>query len=39
MTLMDLCLHDGVKLRYPTFGKSVKPLQSVKFMRIDVSAV
>jgi hypothetical protein len=21
MTLIDLCLHDGVKLRYPTYGK------------------
>jgi hypothetical protein len=39
MTLMDLCLHDGVKLRYPTCGESVQPLQSVKFIRIDVSAV
>jgi hypothetical protein len=39
MALMDLCLHDGVKLWYPTCGKSVQPLQSVKFIRIDVSAV
>jgi hypothetical protein len=39
MALMDLYLHDGGKLRYPTCGKSVQPLQSVKFIRIDVSAV
>jgi hypothetical protein len=39
MILMDLCLHDGVKLRYPTCGESVQPLQSVKFIRIDVFAV
>jgi hypothetical protein len=39
MALMDLCLHDGVKLRYPTCGESVQPLQSVKFIQIDVSAV
>jgi hypothetical protein len=23
MTLMDLCFYDGVKLQYPTCGKSV----------------
>jgi hypothetical protein len=39
MALMDLCLHDSVKLRYPTCGKSVQYLYSVKFIRIDVSAV
>jgi hypothetical protein len=39
MTLIDLCLHDGVKLRYPTYEKSVQPLQSVKFIRIDVSVI
>jgi hypothetical protein len=39
MALMDLCLHDSVKLQYPTCGKSVQPLQSVKFIRIVVSAV
>jgi hypothetical protein len=26
---MDLCLHDGVKLRYSTCGESVQPLQSL----------
>ena len=26
MALMDLCLHDGVKLWYPTCGESVQPL-------------
>jgi hypothetical protein len=36
MALMDLCLHDSVKLRYPTRGETVQPLQSVKFIRIDV---
>jgi hypothetical protein len=39
MALMDLCLHDGVKLWYPTCGESVQPLQSIKFIWIDVSAV
>jgi hypothetical protein len=39
MALMDLCLHDVVKLRYRTCGESVQPLQSVKFIQIDVSAV
>jgi hypothetical protein len=32
-------LHYGVKLRYPTYGESVQPLQSVKFIRIAVSVV
>jgi hypothetical protein len=32
MALMDLYLHDSVKLQYPTCGKSVQPLQSVKFI-------
>jgi hypothetical protein len=36
---MDLCLHDGVKLQPPTCGESVQPLQSVKFIRIDVFVV
>ena len=27
MFLMDLCLHDGVKLMYSTCGESVQPLQ------------
>jgi len=36
---MDLWLHDGVKLWYPTCGESVQPLQSVKFIRIAVSMV
>jgi hypothetical protein len=39
MALMDLCLHNGVKLQHSTYGESVQPLQSVKFIRIDVSAV
>ena len=39
MALMDLCLHYGVKLRYPTCGESVQPMQSEKFIRITVSAV
>jgi hypothetical protein len=39
MTLMDLCLHDGVKLQYPTCEESVKPMHSIKFIRIDMSAV
>jgi hypothetical protein len=39
MNLIDLCLQDGVKLRYLTCGESVQPLQSVKFIRIDVSTV
>jgi hypothetical protein len=39
MALMDLCLHDGVKLEHPTCDESVQPLQSVKFIRIDVSPV
>jgi hypothetical protein len=39
MALIDLCLHDGVKLRYSICGESVQPLQSVNFIRIDVSAV
>ena len=36
---MDMCLHDGVKLQYPTYGESVQPLQSVKFIRIAASMV
>jgi hypothetical protein len=32
--MMDLCLHNGVKLRYSTCGESVQPLQSVKFIWI-----
>jgi hypothetical protein len=39
MALMYLCLHDGVKLRYPICEESVQPLQSVKFIQIDVSVV
>ena len=31
-------LDDGVKLWYPTYGESVQPLQSVKFIRITMSA-
>jgi hypothetical protein len=30
MALIDMCLHDGVKLRYSTYGECVQPLQSVK---------
>jgi len=32
-------LDDGIKLWYPTYGESVQPLQSVKFIRIAVSVV
>ena len=39
MALMDLCLHDGVKLWYPTCGESVQPLQSIKSILIAVSVV
>jgi hypothetical protein len=36
---MDQCLHDSVKLQHLTYGESVQPLQSVKFIRIAVSVV
>jgi hypothetical protein len=39
MALVDLFLHDGVKLQHSTCGESVQPLQCVKFIWIDVSAV
>jgi hypothetical protein len=39
MAMIDLCLHDGAKLRYPTCGESVQPLQSIKFIRIAVFVV
>ena len=30
MALMDLCLHDGVKLQHPTYDENVRSLQSIK---------
>jgi hypothetical protein len=39
MALMDLCLHYGVMLQYPTYGESVQHLQSVKSIWIAVSTV
>jgi hypothetical protein len=39
MALMDLCLHDSVKLRHPTCGESVQPLKSVKFIWIAMSGL
>jgi hypothetical protein len=37
--MLDLCLHDGVKLQYPAGGESLQPLQSVKSIWIAVSTV
>jgi hypothetical protein len=37
--MMDLCLHNNVKLRYPTCGESAQPLQNIKFIQIAVFMV
>jgi hypothetical protein len=39
MAMLDLCLHDSVKLQYPTGGESLQPLQSVKSIWIAISTV